>query len=392
MIKSAKNASISKFVLSGSGGVSTDVQKKLDDQLEQLKTSISKPNVMLIGGTGVGKSSLLNSCFGQTFAKTGVGRPVTQYLQRFAHDDFPVVIFDTKGYEIGSQQESAFFEDVINFAVQPQVDVTDAVHLVWYCIQAVGSRVTDFDIDCIKKLQSAHLPVAVVLTKSDLVSDEDAQSLRQAILERVPNAAIYETSVNPDLKGLEINDLIQWSVDRLPDGIQMAFVAAQKKNIKIKKDSARKIVLQHAFGSGTVGFTPIPFSDAPLIIANQYALLARLLYIYQLDGLDNKFSIILKTTVATLLPMGGRYLSAQLLKFIPVVGTTVAGLINAGIATTITMAFGFAVSEMCAKIAEIMIDGGIEEVNKYIQQLDQNFLIFFEEAMKDVGQNMMGKK
>ena len=42
-----------------------DAKFKLDAEFEEMKRTIEKPNVLLVGGTGVGKSSLLNLCFGE---------------------------------------------------------------------------------------------------------------------------------------------------------------------------------------------------------------------------------------------------------------------------------------------------------------------------------------
>lgn len=49
-----------------------------------------------MGKTGSGKSSLVNAIFGEQFAKTGVGVPVTKHLEKYAPQDKPVVVYDTK--------------------------------------------------------------------------------------------------------------------------------------------------------------------------------------------------------------------------------------------------------------------------------------------------------
>lgn len=41
---------------------------------------LRKPNVLLTGITGAGKSSLINAVFGQKLAKTGTGVPITQHF------------------------------------------------------------------------------------------------------------------------------------------------------------------------------------------------------------------------------------------------------------------------------------------------------------------------
>mgnify|MGYP002519665734 CR=1 FL=1 len=63
------------------------------------KKSKEKLNVLIMGKTGVGKSTLINAIFGSKVAKTGSGKPITQQIQEHQiNDDFS--IFDSKGLEV----------------------------------------------------------------------------------------------------------------------------------------------------------------------------------------------------------------------------------------------------------------------------------------------------
>lgn len=357
---------------------------KLDFEFEKLKDTIQKPNVLLIGGTGVGKSSLLNYCFGASLAETGVGKPVTQNIKKFSRPNFPVTIYDSKGYEIGSQQEKEFMKDVVKYCTESLItDVEQRIHLVWYCISAVGARITSFDVDTIRQIQKARIPLAILLTKADLISDEDAQALREVITNELPNVPVFETSTSLKLDGLELKKLITWSIESLPEALQIGFIAAQRLSVEAKRQQAKKVIMQHATGAAAVGFSPIPFSDAPLLLANQYALAARIMYIYSLEGLDSQFSMAIKAMMTTILPMVGRYTATQLLKFIPLIGTAVSGMINAGVASALTYAFGYAISETCAKLSEIMLEQGLDEVNDFIKNIDSFFIKVFTEHFKN---------
>ncbi|GAA9745667.1 hypothetical protein VN0142_12150 [Helicobacter pylori] len=52
---------------------------KLYDNIKET-TQMPMMNILLMGATGVGKSSLINGLFGQEIAKAGVGKSLTQHL------------------------------------------------------------------------------------------------------------------------------------------------------------------------------------------------------------------------------------------------------------------------------------------------------------------------
>lgn len=360
--------------------MSSEMTEKLEQELNDLRRNVSKPNLLLVGGTGVGKSSLLNYCFGRNMAQCGIGRPITKNLEQFQSEEFPLVIYDTVGYEIGKEDE--FQENVIDVVLKDTAQAAERIHIAWYCISASGARLTDFDQNSIRKINEKNVPVCVVLTKADQVSEEDAEALKNTVRKAFPKISIFEVSVTDKQRDYDFKDLIAWSVQMLSDALKMAFVSAQKINIAAKKEEASRVIRQHSFGALTIGAAPIPFSDAPLLLASQTAMAARLIYIYELDGLDSKFTMLLKMAMTSALPTAGRYLAGEALKFIPVVGTIAGGLINAGVAATITFAFGHAVSEVCAKMAHLMVEKGIDEVNAYVKNIDGAFFSAFGQYMK----------
>ena len=62
-------------------------------------------NVVIVGKTGVGKSTLVNAIFREDLATTGTGRPVTQRMCRYTKKDVPLAIYDTKGFELGKDEQ-----------------------------------------------------------------------------------------------------------------------------------------------------------------------------------------------------------------------------------------------------------------------------------------------
>ena len=69
---------------------------ELQDTLQKASHTTKKPTVLLLGGSGAGKSSLVNAVFGKPLAEIGEGKPITQNYTRFSGADSPVVIYDSR--------------------------------------------------------------------------------------------------------------------------------------------------------------------------------------------------------------------------------------------------------------------------------------------------------
>ncbi|MCX7066520.1 MAG: 50S ribosome-binding GTPase [Methylococcales bacterium] len=353
-----------------------DLQQQFEEKFEQafvaFKRSVKKPNILLIGSTGVGKSSLINTCFGEDLAKVGVGQPVTKHIESFSCDSKSVVLFDTQGYEIGSGKEQKFLNEVVEYATDFR-ESDNPIHIAWYCIQAGGARIVDFDISIIQKIQQAGLPIAIVLTKADLLNEEDARKLRQTIKEWLPQIEVFETTIEDKLNNLQLAELCQWSVDNLPTGLQISFVAAQRKNINLKRAEANKIILQHIAGAGLVGFAPIPFANAPLLVSNQAGMIARILFIYDMGSYASQVKDLAGVGLVSLMAQSSMWVVAELLKMFPAVGTVAGGMITGAVAATMVYAIGTTVSEFCATFSEKALSGNTTELKAFIDGKDTFF-------------------
>ncbi len=142
-------------------------------------------NVLIIGKSGVGKSSLLNYIFDQQLAETGSGKPVTKeeiYKYSMEHPSgMTVYVFDTWGLEADKADRwTKLIMDEVT--AHDCADICDWFHTILYCISARSARIEDFERQQIKLLLDSGNRVIVCLTHCDARNVEQSISALTAEL------------------------------------------------------------------------------------------------------------------------------------------------------------------------------------------------------------------
>ena len=151
---------------------------------------------MILGKTGVGKSTLINNMFNQKMAETGIGKPVTKKIRKIEKPNFPLAIYDTPGLELGGENAlESLLEEVVGEIDKgiKSGDISKAIHCIWYCISTPSHRFEEAEVKFLQKFlgrtSEYDVPVIVVLTQS--YSKRDAQGLMKEIeKENLPIASI----------------------------------------------------------------------------------------------------------------------------------------------------------------------------------------------------------
>lgn len=333
------------------------------------------PNILIMGKSGTGKSSLINTIFGKDIAEVNDTKPCTRGFKDYKGKEYEknINIIDSEGYEISidkNKDSFTIFENRIREELKYRDDKEEKIHIVWFCISIASNRIEDMDIDVLSSIYSMSeldKKVCVVLTKCD-EDDEEGTCANEFknIIKNQPNSkfkniSIFEVSSKEEVnKSIEesglpgINKLIETSANMIDDEeIRENFIRSQNNNIELKKSRANKTIAAAAITAAGIGAVPIPLADTSVLVPVQLAMIAHITSIYNMDNMDSLQKGLVSDLIITQI---GKSLASQLLKFIPL-----GSVVNAGVASSITGALGASISEICYRNSKKILNG--EEVN-----------------------------
>ena len=360
----------------------------INDKIKNLKTL----NIMIVGKSGVGKSTLINSLFRGNFAETGLGRPVTSEIRKKVKKDYPLAIYDTLGFELSSGQQNKVKDEILDIIRNgfASKNINDAIHCIWYCVNVGGNRTFDeSEINWLKEFTSENkvtqVPIIVVLTQA--IPKKKASEMKNHVekenLDIIKVVPILAQDMDFDeeyiARAYGLDHLIDIMAEVLPNELQNTLQNVQKASLESKKKAAQALVATAVAGSFGEGFAPIPFSDAALLVPTQVGMIAGITVIF---GLDISKSFLTSFVSATIGSAGatvlGKAIVSNLLKLIPGVGTVAGGLISGTTAGLLTTALGSAY----IMIMEMVYKGEIDKEKLYTDEGQKEMNRLFKEALK----------
>jgi uncharacterized protein (DUF697 family)/GTP-binding protein EngB required for normal cell division len=319
------------------------------------------PNILICGQNGVGKSSVVNYLFNESVAMTGNnGEPCTRGITLFKNNT--VNIYDSEGYEIGRERQAYYKQLIFDFLAERKgkgVTDAEAVHLVWYAVSGASKKFTDLDVELINLIKDDGFQACVLLTKIDELDEGQLNDIMASLHKDLPGVDVFRLSVNARQdKGLaqfcDWDTLIDWSYNHLAGVFKESFVKALRGRLDLKRKQATGIVAGATAAAAAVGASPIPFSDAALLVPVQTGMIMGIAGIY---GIHVGKAAISSVAGGAGISALGKSVAGGLMKLIPGIGTIVGAVVNASVAGTITGALGGAFSELCYKQCKDSLDG-----------------------------------
>lgn len=358
----------------------------INEKIRNLKTL----NIIVAGKSGVGKSTLINSLFRGNFAETGLGRPVTSEIRKKVKKDYPLAIYDTPGFELSSGQQDKVKNEILDIIQKGYVskDINDAIHCIWYCINVGANRTFDeSEIKWLREFTEANrqteVPIIVVLTQA--IPKKKAEEMKKLVEAENLHIAKVVPVLAQDMdfdeeyvaRAYGLDQLIDVMSEVLPSELQNTLQNVQKASLDAKKRAAHMTVATAVAASFGEGFSPIPFSDAAMLVPTQVGMIAGITVIF---GMDISKSFLTGFVSATIGSAGmtvlGKTIVANLIKLIPGAGTATGGLISGTTAGMLTTALGEAYILMMERIYkgemskdDLFTDKGKNEMSRLFKDL-----------------------
>lgn len=328
--------------------------------------SNKKMNVLVLGASGVGKSTLIKSISGIE-VMTGVGEGNTQKIGVYESNTWPIRCIDTKGFEYNFIEQWKTIRQVKKYTKQ-QIDANKGdssnlgIDAVWYCIAGTAKRTFANNINLMNKAIKGwkNIPVFAVITKSYSETDipENIEAVQQTFskigginLKNIIPIVAEEYVINEDVKVLPkgIEELCLSTLDCIDEAQNINQENRNRMVLEQKRFTANTVTVGATITSFTIGAIPLNFADSQLLVPIEIGLVSAIFKIYGIKISKEIIRTIVGSSVITLTAKQ----VVTFVKTLPIAGDIVNG--------TVAGAFVLALGEGTILVSEGIYTGKIKK-------------------------------
>lgn len=345
-----------------------------------------KMNVLVLGPSGVGKSTLIKSISGVEVI-TGVGSSKTQKIEVCESSTWPIRCIDTKGFEYNLVEQLKTIRQVNKYTktqlAKGKNESSDiGIDAVWYCVSGTGKRIFLNNINLMKNAVKGwkNVPIFVVITKSysDVEIKENIEAVKKTFakvkglnLKKIIPVVAEEYIINEDAivlpKGIE--ELCLSTLDCIDEAKNINVENRNRMILEQKRFTANAITTGATATSFAIGAIPLNFADSQLLVPIEVGLVSMIFKIYGVKVSKDLTKAIIGSSAITLAAKQ----VVTLVKTLPIAGDIING--------TVAGAFVFALGEGTILVSEGIYTGKIkpdetEEIAKVIaKNISENKII-----------------
>lgn len=345
---------------------------------------MEKANVLVMGNSGTGKSTLINSVFRFDRAKTGDGPSVTKEMAVYETGDVPFRCIDTRGLEYGLAAQINTRNAIRKWSRSSVKSKKEDryIHLIWYCLDATSKRIFKKNLETLQSVSHLwkDIPILIVLTKSySQIEQESTEAMVAEALDSLKKnklnvkgivsvvARPYRITEEIIIPPRGLDELIAETNCLIPEALRLNKLAVTDFELRMKTGSANALTAAATLSAAAIGAVPIPIADSALLVPLQSALVLGITKIYGMENDDAGARRIAEVMIQSgIISAGARNLLSGL-KAIPGINIA-AEILNALVAGTITAIIGGTAAKVMEKIARGELDAeNLDWIKKFAE-------------------------
>lgn len=274
---------------------------------------MQKGNVLVIGNSGVGKSTLINAVLGEDVAKTSWGeKGTTSQLDIYEGEPFNVI--DTIGFEPSFFKSNKAINAVKKWSKKSAKEENEdtQINVIWFCVDGTSRKLFPKAIKDLSKAISMwkSVPIITVITKSysvperveniELVNGVFAKNKKLAGRLKAVIPVVASTYVLNDMASAPpegITELIEKTNELMPDGMRAAQKDIAKFNLLRKRALAQGAIMTATGTAVAKTFINIGGSDSAVLTTVENVLIETIARIYNIDKTSEALMFIKENIV-----------------------------------------------------------------------------------------------